>query len=70
MDKKFFTEQEKQVYGKAGGQREYTKENYLHNGTKSQGQFANNSFNTTIEEPALNASGKNAKENGYGIEKR
>lgn len=70
MDKKFFTEEENQVYSKAGDKREYTKENYLHNGTKSQGQFANNSFNTTLEEPALNASGKQAKENGYGAEKR
>lgn len=70
MDKKFFTESQSKCEGNCGGEKEYTKENYLQNGTKTQGQFANNSFNTTIEEPALNASGKKAKANGFGIEKR
>lgn len=65
MDKKITKDQECK-----SKQREYSKENYLQNGTKSQGQFANNSFNTTIEEPALNESGEEAKKNGFGIEKR
>ena len=70
MDKKYFSEPTFGTKEKVSGKRQYTKENYLQNGTKSQGQFANNSFNTTLEEPALNESGKIAKENGYGIEKR
>ena len=34
--------------------REYTKENYLRNGTKSQNNNPKNKYVTTIEEPALN----------------
>ena len=34
--------------------REYTKENYLRNGTKSQSNNPKNKYVTTIEEPALN----------------
>ena len=45
--------------------REYTQKQYKRNGTKSQGQYAKNSFNTTIEEPELNESGKMAKEKGF-----
>lgn len=45
--------------------REWTKENYLVNGHKSQHQYAKNSFNTTIEEPAMNESGIEAKKKGY-----
>lgn len=41
--------------------KDYTKSNYLRNGNKSEGQYAKNSFNTTIEEPALNESGVEAK---------
>lgn len=54
-----------QVKEKAEDKRKYTRENYLHNGTKTQNQYAKNSFNTTIEEPALNESGIIAKKNGY-----
>lgn len=70
MSKKYFSENNQDSQESAGNKREYTKENYLYNGSKTQGQFANNSFNTTIEEPALNESGKKAKSNGYGMEKR
>ena len=70
MSKKFFSETENNSTKDETGKREYTKENYLQNGAKTQGQFANNSFNTTIEEPGLNESGKKAKANGYGIDKR
>ena len=45
--------------------RDYTKDNYLRNGTKTQGQYAKSSFNTTIEEPALNKSGIEAKKKGF-----
>ena len=45
--------------------KDMSKENYLQNGTKSQGQKAKNSFNTTIEEPALNQSGLDAKKKGF-----
>ncbi len=70
MDKKIIREEGEGIKQRPGDQREYTRENYLKNGTKSQGQFANNSFNTTIEEPALNESGEVAKKNGYGVEKK
>lgn len=70
MDKEIIKDQEYEIKQRPGDQREYTRENYLQNGTKSQGQFANNSFNTTIQEPALNESGEVAKKNGYGIGKR
>lgn len=46
-------------------QREYTKENYLKNGTKTQNQWAKNSLNTTIEEPGINESGIEAKKKGF-----
>lgn len=42
-----------------------TKENYLRNGNKTQGQYAKSSFNTTIEETALNESGVEAKKRGF-----
>ncbi|MGG7176552.1 hypothetical protein ACQPU1_03090 [Clostridium paraputrificum] len=45
--------------------KEYSKENYLRNGNKSHGQYAKNSFNTTIQEPALNESGIEAKKRGF-----
>ena len=45
--------------------KEYSKANYLKNGNKSQGQYAKNSFNTTIQEPALNESGLDAKKRGF-----
>lgn len=45
--------------------REYTKENYLRNGSKNQGQYAKNSFNTSIEQPGINESGIEAKKKGF-----
>ncbi|KGM94213.1 hypothetical protein IRP63_06365 [Clostridium botulinum] len=50
---------------KSTNKREWTKENYLVNGHKTQNQFAKSSFNTTIEEPGINESGKEAKRRGY-----
>lgn len=50
---------------KNNNKRDYTKDNYLRNGTKSENQYAKNSFNTTIEEPALNESGVEAKKRGF-----
>lgn len=44
----------------------YSEENFLANGTKVQNQkVAKNSFNTSIEEPALNESGIEAKKKGF-----
>ena len=65
MDKEVNRNEEYEVKQRPGDQREYRRDNYLQNGTKSQNQFANNSFNTTLEEPALNKSGEVAKKNGY-----
>lgn len=45
--------------------REYTKENYLRNGEKTQNQHSKNSFNATIEEPGINESGIIAKKKGF-----
>lgn len=45
--------------------KEYTKENFLANGTKTQNQWAKNKLNTTLEEPGINESGKEAKKKGY-----
>ncbi len=50
---------------KIKNKREYNKENYLRNGSKTQNQYAKNSFNTTIEEPGTNESGIEAKKKGY-----
>ncbi|GAA0117550.1 hypothetical protein [Clostridium senegalense] len=50
---------------KTTNRKEYTKENYLKNGNKTQNQFAKNSFNTTIEEPGTNESGIIAKKKGF-----
>lgn len=50
---------------KNNNNRDYSKENVLRNGSKTQGQYAKNSFNTTIEEPALNESGVEAKKKGF-----
>lgn len=43
----------------------YSKRNYLKNGSKTQNQYAKNSFNTSIEEPGINESGIEAKEKGF-----
>lgn len=50
---------------KNNNRRDYTKDNYLRNGTKTQNQYAKGSFNTTIEEPELNESGVEAKKRGF-----
>lgn len=47
--------------------RTYNKENYLRNGTKRQNQYAKNSFNNNVQEPALNESGEEAKRRGFKI---
>lgn len=43
----------------------HSKENALRNGTKTQNQHANNSYNFTVEEPELNESGVEAKKRGF-----
>ena len=45
--------------------KDHTESNYLRNGTKSQGQYGKSSFNTTIEKPAKNESGVEAKKRGF-----
>lgn len=50
---------------KGKNKKEFKKENYLKNGTKTQNQYAKSSFNTTIEEPGINESGIIAKEKGF-----
>lgn len=45
--------------------RRYTKENYLKNGTKTQNNNSKNKYVTTLEEPALNESGIDAKNKGF-----
>jgi len=45
--------------------REWTEENYLANGHKTQNQWAKNKLNTTIKEPGMNESGIEAKKKGY-----
>ncbi|NME83389.1 hypothetical protein [Clostridium sp. SM-530-WT-3G] len=45
--------------------RDYSKENYLRNGSKTQNQYAKNSINTSIEEPGINESGIEAKKRGF-----
>lgn len=50
---------------KSHNKREYTKENYLKNGSKGKPPTTINSFVTTIQEPALNESGIEAKKKGF-----
>ena len=45
--------------------RNYSKENVLRNGSKSQNQVSKNSFTNTIETPAMNESGIEAKKRGF-----
>lgn len=45
--------------------RDYSKRNLKRNGNKTQNQYGKSSFNTTIEEPALNESGIEAKKRGF-----
>ena len=50
---------------KNDNKRTYSKENYFRNGTKTQNQYAKNSFNNNVQEPALNESGEEAKRRGF-----
>lgn len=50
---------------KNDNKRTYSKENYLRNGTNTQNQYAKNSFNNNVQEPALNESGEEAKRRGF-----
>lgn len=50
---------------KSHNKREYTKENYKKNGSREQHPMSANSFVTTIQEPALNESGIEAKKKGF-----
>lgn len=50
---------------KNNNKRDYTKSNYLRNGTKTQNQYAKSSFNTSLEEPGINESGAEAKKRGF-----
>lgn len=45
--------------------RAYTKDNYLKNGIKTQNNNPKNNYVTTLEEPALNESGIEAKKRGF-----
>ncbi|MCE5221827.1 MAG: hypothetical protein LLF98_11355 [Clostridium sp.] len=45
--------------------RDYSKSNYLRNGTKTQDQYGKSSVNTTIEKPGRNESGVEAKKRGF-----
>ena len=46
---------------KSKNKKEYSKENYLANGHKTQNQWAKNHINTSIEEPGINESGIESK---------
>lgn len=46
-------------------ERIYSKENYLANGHKTQNQYSKNQIVHTIQEPALNESGIEAKKKGF-----
>jgi hypothetical protein len=46
-------------------EKEWTEENFLKNGTKSQNQWAKNKLATTTKEPGINESGIEAKKNGW-----
>lgn len=50
---------------KKNHKKEWTKENYLANGNKTQNQWAKNRLVTTVEEPGINESGIEAKKKGY-----
>ncbi len=50
MDHDLLREQQYEIKQREEDKRKYKKDNYLRNGNKSQGQYAQSSFNTTIEE--------------------
>ncbi len=45
--------------------RDYSKENALRNSSKTQNIISKNRFTNTIQEPALNESGLEAKKRGF-----
>ncbi|WP_162832174.1 hypothetical protein [Clostridium hydrogeniformans] len=45
--------------------KEFKKENYLANGSKTQNQWAKNKLNTSMQEPGINESGIEAKKRGF-----
>lgn len=45
--------------------RENDKHDFIRNGTKTQNQWSKNHLPQTIEQPELNKSGKEYKEEGY-----
>lgn len=53
------------VIMKKKDKREWTKENYLANGSKTQNQWAKNKLDTTIEKPGINESGIEIKKKGF-----
>lgn len=50
---------------KNNNRRDYSKENYLRNGSKTQNQYAKSSFNTNVQEPGINESGIEADKRGF-----
>lgn len=50
---------------KTKNKKDYSKENYLSNGNKTQNQWSKNHINTSIEEPGINESGIEAKKKGF-----
>lgn len=45
--------------------RDYSKKEYLRNGTKTQNQVSKNQFVNTVEQPRMNESGMEAKKKGF-----
>ena len=45
--------------------RDYSKKEYLRNGTKTQNQASKNQFVNTVEQPRMNESGMEAKKKGF-----
>ncbi|WP_099716637.1 hypothetical protein [Clostridium sp. Maddingley MBC34-26] len=45
--------------------KDYSKSNYLRNGSKTQNQYGKSSFNTTIKRPGRNESGLEAERRGF-----
>ena len=50
---------------KSPRKKEFTEENFLRNGSKTQNQWAKNKLNTTVKEPGINESGIQAKKDGW-----
>lgn len=45
--------------------RDYSKKEYLRNGTKSEDHVSKNQFVNTVEKPGMNESGMEAKKKGF-----